>query len=273
MFRLCIVALLLASPVLAMRPREAEVEMSADSETGVENMSALEIALAKGALGAELSDDDVVAHGGVLLSIFTNLNASKEEIASKFQVSPSLKQLVRDDLANGAAARTDAVRASLLERAKGTLGDEEVTGFEQALRRKDTTECVCFMLNYHSVRLVDLDGVGNYGFQCPSSCLNGCKRGAAKFKMDPMEAMELGAEGVQQSVVGAKCGWGGGCQCLDATQSVHQVRAARMSFGNFDPAYLQNAFITETECMNGCHCPDRNGINYEGLCLDEYYSN
>lgn len=273
MFRLCIVALLLASPVLAMRPREAEVEMSADSETGIETMSALEIALAKGALGAELSDDDVVAHGGVLLSIFTNLNASKEEIASKFQVSPSLKQLVRDDLANGAAARTDAVRASLLERAKGTLGDEEVTGFEQALRRKDTTECVCFMLNYHSVRLVDLDGVGNYGFQCPSSCLNGCKRGAAKFKMDPMEAMELGAEGVQQSVVGAKCGWGGGCQCLDATQSVHQVRAARMSFGNFDPAYLQNAFITETECMNGCHCPDRNGINYEGLCLDEYYSN
>merc|ERR1712014_6421 len=106
------------------------------------------MAVAKVALGAELSDVDVVAHGGALLSMFTNLNVSHEEVASKLKASPSLKQAVKEDLENGPEARTNAVRASLLERAKEALDDKEAIRFEQALERKDETPCVCFMLSY-----------------------------------------------------------------------------------------------------------------------------
>jgi len=277
MFRLCIVALLLVSPAVAVRDvyaSEEKVEVDFFDEKA-------EIVLdgaAKAALGAELSDDDVTAHGSALLSMFTNLSASKEEIASKFEMSPSLKTLVHDDLKNGPHARTNAARASLLERAKDTLSDHEANGFEHSLRRKDATPCVCFLLNYQGLKLIDLDRPRAQIYDCGSQCLNGCKSGGGwgdnKFVMDPGEAAAIGAEGVSQPVVAAKCGgWGhSDCECLDATESVQRVRRASQQFGvRIDAARQQQVFMTENECMQGCQCMDGGGADYEGLCVDERY--
>jgi len=234
-------------------------------------MGSQAIAAAKSAVGAELSHDDIVAHGGALLGMFTNLSASSEEIASKLHASPSLLQLVKDDLKSGPRARTDAVRASLLERAKDALNDKEKIGFEQALRKKDATPCACMMIDYMGAPLIDLDRQAGFG-NCESACLNNCKYGDSRFHMDSYEALQLGAEGVTQPVVGGQCKWGS-CNCLDATQSVYQINSAKSSIGYFDPAYQLQVFGTEFECMQSCGnaCPDMNGINYEGLCLDEVY--
>ena len=124
MFRLCIVALLLVSPAVAARIQSGAAE-TVEVDFLDEKAELVMDGAARAALGAELTDDDVTAHGSALLSMFTNLSASKEEIASKFEMSPSLKQLVHDDLKNGPHARTKAARASLLERAKDTLSEHE----------------------------------------------------------------------------------------------------------------------------------------------------
>jgi len=277
MFRLCIVALLLVSPAVAVRDVYASEE-KVEVDFLDEKAELVLDGAAKAALGAELSDDDVTAHGSALLSMFTNLSASKEEIASKFEMSPSLKKLVHDDLKNGPHARTNAARASLLERAKDTLSDHEANGFEHSLRRKDATPCVCFLLNYQGLKLIDLDRPRAQVYDCGSQCLNGCKSGGGwgdnKFVMDPGEAAAIGAEGVRQPVVAAKCGgWGhSDCECLDATESVQRVQRASQQFGvRIDAARQQQVFMTENECMHGCQCMDGGGADYEGLCVDERY--
>jgi len=277
MFRLCIIALLLVSPAVAARINSGAAE-TVEVDFLDEKAELVMDGAARAALGAELTDDDVTAHGSALLSMFTNLSASKEEIASKFEMSPSLKQLVHDDLKNGPHARTDAARASLLERAKDTLSEHEANGFDHALRRKDATPCVCFLLSYQGLKLIDLDRPQANIFDCGSQCLNGCKSGGGwgdnKFIMDTAEAAELGAEGVHQPVVAAKCGGYGhrDCECLDATESVARVRNANMRFGTrIDAARQQQVFTTEMECMNSCRCMDYGGADYEGLCVDERY--
>jgi hypothetical protein len=275
MFQLCIVTLLLVSPAVAVRNDYDAEKVEVDFLD--EKAELVMDGAARVALGAEVLDDDVTAHGVALLSMFTNLSASKEEIASKFEMSPSLKQLVHDDLKNGPHARTNAARASLLERAKGTLSEHEANGFEHALRRKDATPCVCFLLSYQGLKLIDLDRPNAQIFDCGSQCLNGCKSGGGwgdnKFVMDPGEAAAIGAEGVHQPVVAAKCGaYGNSCECLDATESVARVRNANARFGmRIDAARQQQVFTTETECMHSCRCQDFGGADYEGLCVDEWY--
>jgi len=286
MFRLCIIALLLVSPAVAARINSGAAE-TVEVDFLDEKAELVMDGAARAALGAELTDDDVTAHGSALLSMFTNLSASKEEIASKFEMSPSLKQLVHDDLKNGPHARTKAARASLLERAKDTLSEHEANGFDHALRRKDATPCVCFLLNYQGIKLVDLDRPNTYIADCGSQCLNGCKNaggwGDNKFVMDSSEAAEIGAEGVTQPMVAAKCGGGGygggyggygqqNCECLDATESVLRIRQVNRQFGmRVDAARQQQVFATENECMSSCRCTDYGGADYEGLCVDERY--
>jgi len=274
MFRLCIVTLLLVSPAVAVRNDYDAEKVEVDFLD--EKAELVMDGAARAALGAELLDDDVTAHGSALLSMFTNLSASKEEIASKFEMSPGLKQLVHDDLKNGPQARTSAARASLLERAKETLSEHEANGFEHSLRRKDATPCVCFLLDYQGLKLIDLDRPNAQIWDCGSQCLNGCKSGGGwgdnKFVMDPGEAAAIGAEGVHQPVVAAKCTYGSQCECLDATESVARVRNANARFGmRIDAARQQQTFMTENECMSGCRCQDFGGADYEGLCVDERY--
>ena len=157
----------------------------------------------------------------------------------------------------------------------------KANGFDHALRRKDATPCVCFLLNYQGIKLVDLDRPNTPIFDCGSQCLNGCKTaggwGDNKFVMDSREAAEIGAEGVTQPMVAAKCGGGDGfgqqnCECLDATESVLRIRQVNRQFGmRVDAARQQQVFATENECMSSCRCTDYGGADYEGLCVDERY--
>lgn len=275
MARFCALVLLLAIPALAVRVDEAD---SLDED---EIMSPSQLAVARAELGAELLDEDIVAHGSALLSMFSNLTVSPEVVSGKLAKNPELKELVKKDLTSGPAARNDAMRASLLERARDTVSAEEAAGFEQSLRRKDSTPCACFLEAYtfsngyqqQRIPLVDLDRQQGWG-NCAHTCLDHCKQGGQnrKFIMDPREAQQIGADGVMQEVVAGQCK--GGCNCLDATQSVRQVNNAKRQIGkNIDAAFQKHVFGTESECMQSCPhmCGDGGGMDYEGLCIDELY--
>ncbi|CAJ1346391.1 unnamed protein product, partial [Effrenium voratum] len=133
------------------------------------------------------------------------------------------------------------LKSALLERARAALGDKG-KALDGTVHGK--TPCRCFIEKIkilgQKVQLADLDRE-RVGYSCASSCMNRCS-GDSKYKMDPHEAGRslrsrrrmgfatrqarvLGADGVHQAMKVGQCE-DGECKCLDATQSVQQVRWA-----------------------------------------------
>jgi len=239
-----------------------------DATSAVEMDMALKSSM-DGAAGA--SSEALAMHARNLLAMFTNLSGSDGldgKIRSTLAQSEPLRQVLSEDMAD-VSRRSDSVRAAMLERAKVAMSHEDSAQLESSLLRKDSTPCACFAESWNGYPLADLDRSGGYG-NCEFSCNDRCKR-EYKFKFDPDEARFVGADGVYQPVTASQCK--GGCNCLDATQTVQQVRAAKNFNPNLDIVYTAQVFMTENECLSTCpySCPDRNGIDWEGLCIDEYY--
>ncbi|CAJ1453654.1 unnamed protein product [Effrenium voratum] len=243
-------------------------------------------------MDADIQTEDLyTAHAFQMVRRYTKLQMTEEEVQRVLDQHGDLKEAVGAHL-NFTETRLPAslvqgdLKSALLERARAALGDKG-KALDGTVHGK--TPCRCFIEKIkilgQKVQLADLDRE-RVGYSCASSCMNRCS-GDSKYKMDPHEARVLGADGVHQAMKVGQCE-DGECKCLDATQSVQQVRWANERLRTrLDVVVLPaphyaaneppNQYNSPEECLNSCgrySCRDQQmgayEIDWEGMCIDEW---
>jgi len=213
--------------------------------------------------------EDIKTHAMHLVAKHGDGNFSEAQVGKALDGAAELQQAVAEHLeASQVPAKLAGVNAMLIQRAGATLGKEKMKSFDKVLR--DKTPCACMAVNYNHIHLADLDKEGDWGDndhcgkRCPAVC-----HSESKYKMDPGEAEEIGAEDVTESMSASKCE-DGSCKCLDATQSVRNVRAN----GFTDISHNMETHSSPRQCLDSCAdtCDDYDqpGCDWEGVCMDEW---
>lgn len=288
MLRAGICMALFAVPSVAVR---SEQEVVAHVEETDDLGQRLKLALS-GTISAEEEAEAakrqaLVDHSTELLTAYTTLAMDDHEVASALLENGKLAEAVAANLQLKSTGRGKAheqkALASLLERTKSALSQEEANRLEASLKRKDATPCACFLAGANlpgyplkKVWLAHVDRACGSSGSCTSSCLNDCKRMGPKYKLDVQQGQEIGAQDVTQPMVAAQCK-NGVCMCLDGVQTTSSVVVAKLALNqpNLDIVKElgpEGNYMSQQMCMQNCHCTDYNGLDWEGLCLDEWNS-
>jgi len=228
-----------------------------------------------GEIEEHVSSEALVSHALQVLKSFTNLNVSSDKVASVVEADKELRTDLSIDLADRPKPRSKQALASLLERATAAVSQEEALKLESALRRKEYTPCGCFVRSWNGVPLANLEYVPGGEYQC---------KGQAKYKFDHAEAMVVGADAVTDPVLAFSRDYMG-TACLDVDQTVQQVQMFKSTLAPLIEGdcgvdvvkETQGEFSTSEECLANCKgmCDQFDGyagIDFAGMCLDEFYS-
>jgi len=240
------------------------------------------------ALDASVSSEALRSHAMQTLKSFTRLNVSAGKVESLLASSPRLREALSNDLIlakQASKARNKEALSSLLERVKESVTVEEASTLENSLRKKEITPCGCFVKSWNGFQIVNTDPANGWG---PEGGEYSCKRDP-KYKMDYDEAQVLGFDDWQSPVLAFQKPYPGSdmVQCLDIPQSIQQIRQFRMALAPIVEGNPRLDFVKELdgardyvtaeqcldECSNLCNTMDGvAGIDFTGLCLDEFWS-